>query len=331
MEKLRSAVIGLGQIGMGYDLNQSSSSIMLTHAKTFASHCRFELVAGLDLNPEKRENFTKKYGAPAFIEIKQLMREVKPDIVSICTNTDTHFGVCKEVLSYRPKAIICEKPICYSLEEASELLRISAANDVPILVNYMRRFEPGAKEVRLLLHNGAIGPLQRGSVLYSKGLYNNASHFIDLLSFWLGPPKLRKVSKKGRRFPKNDIEPDFVLTFSGVEFSFQSLKEECFSIAEISIFGEGGKISYLEGGSKIELWKTRDDPGFPGYRIFEKEPIIVKNDFSRYQFYVMDELVRFLDRKVDFLSSDLKEAFCTLRIVDEIRTESEFLGVGNEE
>ncbi len=326
MARLRAAVVGLGQIGMGYDFDRRSTDLVLTHAKAFSAHPGYELVGGLDLDAGKRAAFTERYGAPAFAELEDLFRVAKPDVISLCTNTDTHYSLLREVLKLRPRAIICEKPICYSLEEARELVELSEREKVPVLVNYMRRTEPGAREVGSLLASGAIGSLQKGMVLYSKGLYNNASHFIDLLGNWLGEIEVKQVLNQGRAFPRNDLEPDFVLSCSGVDFSFLALKEECFSVAEVHCFGEAGKISYLEGGSRIELRKTREDPSFPVYRILDEQPVLVKNDMGRYQFYVVDELAKFLDGKVAKLSSGLKDAFLTLKVVDGIRKRAESLG-----
>lgn len=319
MDKLRAAVIGLGQIGMGYDFSHAAPDLVLTHAKAFATHPNFELIGGTDQDVKKQNAFTEKYGAPAFTDIKSLLTQTNPEVIAVSTNTSSHYSICKEIIAYRPKAIICEKPICYSIKEAKELKHLSDTFGVPILVNYIRRYEPGALETGRLLKGNIIGRLQRGNVYYTKGLYNNASHFIDLLSCWFGAPELIHVSKKIRDFPKDDIELDFILRFMKTEISFHALKEECFTLAEINLFGESGKLSYLEGGGKIHYWKTRVDPGFPGYQILEENPSIVKNDILRYQHHVAEGLFQFLSGNRASLPSNIDDAILTLEIVDQIR------------
>jgi predicted dehydrogenase len=315
----RGAIIGLGQIGMGYDLNQSSPNVVLTHAKAYASHPRFKLVSALDLIENKRTVFSDRYFTPAFETLFKMMNETQPDVISICTSTESHYSIVKEIISYKPKAIICEKPISFSIQEAIELEALSIKSGVPVIVNYMRRFEPGANRVRNLLERKAIGSLQKGVVFYTKGLFNNASHFIDLLTYWLGAPEVKEIVNKGKIPPPNDLEPDFVLSFSGVDITFMALNSQAYSIAELNLFGELGKLSYLEGGAKIEILKTTIDPNFPGYRIFETKPEEVENDFSRYQLYVLEELAQFLDGKIKTLSSNLETALLTLKIADKVR------------
>ena len=50
-------------------------------------------------------------------------------------------------------------------------------------------------------------------VWYSKGLAHNGSHFINLLTYWLGPIKESCGISKGPLLDNQNIEPDFSLTF----------------------------------------------------------------------------------------------------------------------
>ena len=51
-------LIGLGQIGMGYDLLLDDQFI-LTHAKAISLHKDFNLVAAVDTSNELRKKFTQ--------------------------------------------------------------------------------------------------------------------------------------------------------------------------------------------------------------------------------------------------------------------------------
>ncbi len=106
-------MVGLGQVGMGYDLKQDG--VTLTHARAFQEHPGFELVGGMDPDPERRKRFSAKYQAAAFSSLKELIAKLKPEVFAISTPTSTHFAVCLEVMEAKPKAIVLEKPVAPSL------------------------------------------------------------------------------------------------------------------------------------------------------------------------------------------------------------------------
>mgnify|MGYP006424554935 FL=1 len=56
--ELSVVIVGLGAIGMGYDLD--STDTISTHAKAFQAHSDFYLVAGIDCNIENRRIFEEK-------------------------------------------------------------------------------------------------------------------------------------------------------------------------------------------------------------------------------------------------------------------------------
>ena len=54
---IKSYVIGLGNIGMLYDLNRKNSNNILTHCHAIHSHPNFELIGACDPNPKARKSF----------------------------------------------------------------------------------------------------------------------------------------------------------------------------------------------------------------------------------------------------------------------------------
>ena len=62
MTRIKALLLGLGQIGCGYDLDQSfqpdqacSGAVTLTHARALACHHQVELVAAVDPSAQARE------------------------------------------------------------------------------------------------------------------------------------------------------------------------------------------------------------------------------------------------------------------------------------
>ena len=110
--KHKALIIGLGNIGMGYDYNLSHHDYILTHAQALHNDRNYELLGGVDISRKKQSDFTKKFNLPSFSKINSEVKSLNPDVVSISVNTEFHLNVLKEVVrSLSPKLIVLEKPI----------------------------------------------------------------------------------------------------------------------------------------------------------------------------------------------------------------------------
>lgn len=315
MKRLTAAVLGLGRIGQGYDYDCADDSHVVTHASGFSHHPAFELVAGIDTNPLARKRFENKYAKPAFASVKGMADNIRPDVISIGVPTAQHAGAFAEALTRGPRAILCEKPIAGSTAEARQMVAAARENKCALLVNYMRRFEPGVLTLHRSITTGQYGEIYKGVAWYSKGLRNNGSHFIDLLRFLLGEVTACEVLSKGRRGDNGDPEPDVKIRFGTADIYLLAAREECFSIAEFELVGARGRIAYRNGGSAIQAWETGPDPDFPGYSILAHNPVAVPNDFMRHQWHVVDHLYRHLTAHVP-LNSSGETAIATLQVVE---------------
>ena len=316
-----AAVIGLGQIGQGYDYNCQDSSLIITHASGFQYHSSFKLIGGVDLDENRCKEFITKFGKPASTSIASLMVRENIDVVSIAVPTKLHYDIFNEIILYSPKAIICEKPIANSLSEAKEMMAKAKERNCAFLVNYIRRFEPGTNILRERAINGDLGEIYKGTVWYSKGLYNNGSHFIDLLIYFFGEVTKIKVINKGRYWEK-DPEPDFIIKFGELSVFFLAGRDEYYSIREMELVGTKGRVFYSNGGRKIEYQLTKPHQIYSGYTILDDNIRSIKTNFNQYQMYVLDNLVDHLENN-EPLKSDGSSAFETLKIVENIRQEME--------
>jgi|SRR3989339_620813 len=316
---LTAAIIGLGQIGQGYDYNCCDDAYILTHASAFKYHPDFELLGGIDLDIEKRDSFIRKYERQAFQTIQDFSLYYKPDIVSIAVPTIKHYIVFQQVIEYlSPRAIICEKPISMSSIEAKDIIKTVEGKGIILLVNYMRRFEPGVLVMKDALKKNIIGHPYKVIAKYSKGLLNNGSHFIDLFLFLFGEVLEIKIISAGRLGLNNDPEPDVLLKFSnGTDVYLLAGREENYSIFEMEILGTQGNLRYLNGGEKIFVNPVVKDPVYPGYHRLSHEGVHIKSDMNRYQWHVVDHLWRNIMRQ-QALNSTGKTALKTLEISEQI-------------
>jgi predicted dehydrogenase len=288
-------VAGLGQIGMGYDLELDAAKYVYSHARAFSQHPEFELVAGVDPRAEQRRTFEAIYARRAYESMHIALREHQPDLVVIATPTATHAATLRDLLQgSRPRTVLCEKPLSYDVREASDMLDACAHHGVRLYVNYMRRSEPGAVEIRRRIESGELGRVFKGVVWYSKGFIHSGSHFFDLLDYWLGPAKSSSVINSGRAVGAHDSEPDVHVVFENGNTVFLAAWEESYSHYSIELLSESGRLRYENEGRSIAWQRSRPDPQFQGYTILCDEPEVIHSGFDRYQWHVADELARAL-------------------------------------
>lgn len=319
MRRFDAVVVGLGNIGLRYDLEATDGGRVASHARAFATHPGYRLVGGVDPTADGRALFETHYGVPAFADVGGLAAAgIRPEVWSVAVPTHLHSATFDEIIALRPTAILCEKPLAESLADGGRMVAAAAGNGCVLAVNYMRRFEPGVLALRRLIAGGALGEIYKGSAWYSKGLLNNGSHVIDLLSFLLGPAGSIQLLAPGRRWEGRDPEPDICLNFGAARIVMLSAREECFSHIGFEIVGAGGTVRYTDSGHRIEVRRAQPAPGLPGYHILGPEVEVLQTDLKRYQWHAVDALHRHLDSG-EPLNSTGASALETLRAVDMVR------------
>ncbi len=285
--KTGTLIIGLGQIGMGYDLRLDPTSDIMTHARAFSRHPSFILLGGVDPDAQKRKTFEAEYGCPSFATLEEALHKISPDLIVISVPTDRHAKVLNRVLELaKPKAVLCEKPLSYDLEEARAMVRLCDEQGVRLFVNYMRRSDPGVIEIKRRLDAGEIQTPLKGVVWYSKGLMHNGSHFFNLLEYWLGKMSDAQLIEAGRRFGGEDPEPDMKVAFERGQVVFLAAREEDYSHYTVELVAPNGRLRYEKGGRRIVWQGARPDPVFAGHVSLADEGASIASEMNRFQYNV---------------------------------------------
>ena len=315
---IAALIVGLGQIGMGYDLHLEQGKHIYSHARALSAHLAFRLVGGVDPDDQRRQSFTKTYGSPAYGDIESALQQQRPDLVVIAVPTQFHGQTLQRVLELaHPKVILCEKPLSYDLQEARGMLQACADRGVMLYVNYMRRSDPGVIEIQRRISNGEFGALVKGVAWYSKGFFHNGSHLFNMLEYWLGPMQSSAVLKRGRLWDGHDPEPDVQVAFRRGTVVFLAAWEEAFSHYTVELLSPAGRLRYEQGGELIQWQSVRPDPQFEGYTVLAEKPEIIESDMSRYQWHVAEQLARALDGQDAQLCAG-KQALQTLAAMRQI-------------
>ncbi len=312
-------IIGLGQIGMGYDFDLDHGEYVYSHAAAFNQHKDFNIVGGVDIDSKFGKFFTEKYDSVFYDNTQDALQKSDPDIVVIAVSTEFHNQVLKDIIKYSSsKVVLCEKPLSYSIEEAKSMQQLCKDNDIQLFVNYMRNSLPDSITVKEKIENGEYSGSFKGVAWYSKGLIHNGSHFVNLVTYWLGPIKESHCINKGRLLDNQDIEPDFSLTFEKGDITFLSAKEENFSHYGIELVFETGSLRYERGGNEVCWTPAQQDKNLPIYRFLSNENVNYNTDsMNKYQLHVANELWNMLNQKKYELCSDVM-AISTLESINEV-------------
>jgi predicted dehydrogenase len=264
-----------------------------------------------------------KYGKPAFASIAELWIACSPDVVALCTPTPLHHPTFCEVVAHKPKAIICEKPLAVIPAEGKAMIEAADSAGSLLVVNYMRRFEPGVLELKRRIQTGSLGTFYKGVQWYTKGVLTNGSHFVDLLSFLFGPASRVQVLQTGRPFAEFDCEPDVLVRFGDVDVYFLAAREECFSMRDLWLISDKGDVRYTAAGEIIELRNTQQHPQLSGYTILAESSERIKTDLGRYQLHVAQAIFDALSTGSPVASTGIT-ALSTMEVVQQMMAHSTF-------
>lgn len=123
-------------------------------------------------------------------------REDGIDFVSIVTPNVSHYEVAKAFLAQGIN-VVCEKPLCFTVEQAEELAALSREKDLLFGVTYTYMGYPMVKFARQLVREGKIGRVINVSAEYPQewliDLLGEASSTAQL-SGWRFNPKVAGIS-----------------------------------------------------------------------------------------------------------------------------------------
>lgn len=287
-----AAVIGLGAIGCGYDRDKGPgvSQRITTHARAYRLHKGFNLVAGVDPNTRQRQLFSEEYKLPAYESLAELFQQHSPKAISLCVPTPIHRKAFEELLPYKPKAVLCEKPLASTLLDSIAIQNAAKDANVLLQVNFMRRFEPEVNRLRGQLVSGKLGKVFKGVVWYSGGILNSASHFIDLL-LWLFPDDQLEVQVlKDNAEKKGDAAFDFCLSGKQRRIYFCAVESTYYRCNEMELLAEQGSVRYGSSGMAIHTRLAEENPWFRPEVWLAENSTARKTDLLNYQYHSVDAL-----------------------------------------
>jgi predicted dehydrogenase len=182
------------------------------------------------------------------------------DILSVCTPTNSHLEIVKQVVSIESlKAIFIEKPMGGSVEEAHEIVKLCKDSGIILAVNYMRRWENKYRLIRSLIDNNSLGELYSITAYGCTALLTSTSHLIDIFLYYGGDIDWLI----GR------LQKDYIREVQGISdeggFAFVKFKDGAFGFLkgvskdpynymfEIDLLFSNGRATISKDGTKINI------------------------------------------------------------------------------
>lgn len=260
-------IIGCGQIAGGYDEGKEDA-VIRTHAKAFQRHGGFRLAACVDPDIERRLAFQTRWGVErTHADLAELDGQAF-DVVVLCSPPEVHAPQLERLLTMEVGVVFCEKPLTANLTASRRLVRAFADQCRMLGVNYLRRWDPSMGVLRERIRAGELGALLSASLTYTKGVFANGSHGVDLLHFLLdGRLSPLAVHRVVEDYLPDDPTLDAALAApNGAIVHLRAGDRRAYTVFELELAFENAAISLGDSGFRLLERKVEDDARFDGYR-----------------------------------------------------------------
>jgi predicted dehydrogenase len=113
-------------------------------------------VAVCDRDRTRAEALALPFGIPAYDDPERMLIDVKPDFADIVTPVETHASLIR-LCAEQNVAVICQKPLAVTLDEARDALAVCEKMGVSLLVHENWRWQTPLRKAGELLKAGRIG------------------------------------------------------------------------------------------------------------------------------------------------------------------------------
>ena len=222
-----------------------------------------ELIAACDVNPEAAERHANEFQVAKHRTLEQLLSDSKPDVVALCTPSGLHAS--QTILSAQHGVdVITEKPMATRWRDGLDMVRACDQASVRLFVVKQNRHNPTLRLLKRAIDEKRFGRIHavhvnvfwtrpqeyydqsdwRGTWEFDGGaLMNQASHYVDLLDWLIGPVK--KVQAMTSTYLNIEVEDTGVMNLQWRNGAIGSLSVTMLTYpknleASITVLGEKG-------------------------------------------------------------------------------------------
>ena len=203
MEKIKVAIIGCGNIATSAHMPAYKAASDLAEVKYFC-----------DLIPERAEKLRDAYGSGlTTTDYHEILTDPEVTCVSVCVPNGGHAPIAIDFLR-AGKNVLCEKPAAMNSELAREMQKTADECGRILNIGVCNRFNTAVEKIQELIAQGELGNIYHiycsfrsyrsipglGGAFTTKALSGGGSlidwgvHFLDLIFYCVGQPKIKTVS-----------------------------------------------------------------------------------------------------------------------------------------
>ncbi|MBI5491357.1 MAG: Gfo/Idh/MocA family oxidoreductase [Deltaproteobacteria bacterium] len=275
--RYRACVIGCGRVAWLLE-DDPLETRPCTHmgAYTALSH-RVKVIGAADVNNERLISFGKRFGVKSmYLDYKEMLKEVSPDIVSVCAYAPDRSGMVMDSIEAGVKGIWCEKAFSASLEEARAMRNACSSNGVSLIVSHMRRWSGDYRKAKEIIDSGGIGKLQSIICHFSGSLLHTGTHAFDILNWFCGPAEWVEGRVENR--PGNsawDTDEDLggraVIHFRNGSYAMVSAESKNYFFFEFDVIGASGRIR-IGNNDVLEYYRPGASAHYTGIKELQEVP-----------------------------------------------------------
>jgi predicted dehydrogenase len=225
---LTTEVVGVAVLGVG--------RAGLVHARNFAQNIpEARLVGVYDTSKERVDEVANSLNTKGYYDLDEILAEPSLDAVVVAAPTFAHKDLVVAACQAK-KAILCEKPMTITPEEADAMEKAVEEANVPFLMGFMRRFDSNFRRAKEILDRGDIGrPLLIKStgkgpglappwsldVEKSNGVLGEVnSHDFDSI-YWLIESEYKWIFAHGQNLRSPELKEEYPGYYDNVIVTFQ--------------------------------------------------------------------------------------------------------------
>ncbi len=251
---LKAGVLGAGHLGK-------------IHLRLLNQSEKYELIGFYDADETNAKKIEAEFGYTYFNSIDALIQAV--DMVDIVTPTLSHYD-CAKLAIAKGKHVFIEKPISNTVEEAEEIRRLVASNDVKGQVGHVERFNPAFIGVKKMINTPMFIETHRLAEFNPRGtdvpvVLDLMIHDIDIILSVVNS-KVANISASGVSVISDtpdianariEFENGCVANLTASRISLKNMRKTRFFQKDAYI-----SVDFLE--KKCEVVKMQDAPENPG-------------------------------------------------------------------
>ncbi len=269
--------LGFGIIGAG--------AICPLHISAIQNCPGARLVAIADVSDERAKKVGEEHNIVWYTDHRQMLQNADVDVVCVCTPSGLRQPICIDV-AQAGKHMIAEKPLEVTLEKVDSIIEACDRNNVKLCVISQLRFLPGVLALKKAVDEGRLGRLVMGDAYikwhrsqdYYDGdswrgtweldgggaLMNQGIHYVDLLSWMMGPVKtiFAQVDTLVReRIEVEDTAAGCLRFESGALGTIEACTSAYKGVpARLEIRGDRGTV-VIESGNVVQ-WEVEGEEGY---------------------------------------------------------------------